>query len=1053
LSSYTGAAQDVEIDWFFKDATYSASGESIGFWQSVPSGWGCDPGTLNGPTGTNFDLYWSTAWDVATSTGGGAGETYYAVQIGDPTYYPNSPDSYSIYWNDHTNSAWDMGKNKGAYDDGVAGNPGDQDGMADTMGTDFIVHVPGGLSPGTTWDIVVEAIGHTTGGTKASSTATITIEIPSGPADTDPPVFGGITGAADAATDGEVTLSWSAATDASPPITYNIYWSTTSGGQNFGAAPQATSSNSTGDTVSGLTNGQIYYFVVRAEDSASTPNESANLQEQSATPTDGTPPTFGGITGATNAGTGGAVDLTWSAATDPSTPITYNIYWSTTSGGQNFGAAPQATSSSGTGDTVTGLTDDQIYYFVVRAEDSATNESSNLEEQSATPTAPDTTPPTFGGITGATDAGTGGAVDLTWSAASDPSTPITYNIYWSTTSGGQNFGAAPQATCTNPGCDTGDTVTGLTDDQIYYFVVRAEDNFTNESTNLEEQSATPTAPDSTPPTFGGITGATDTTTGGTVDLTWSAASDPSTPITYNIYWSTTSGGQNFGAAPQATCTNPGCDTGDQVTGLTDDQIYYFVVRAEDSPGNESSNLQEQSATPTTTDTTPPTFGGVTGATDTGAGGTVDLTWSAASDPSTPITYNIYWSTTSGGQNFVAAPQATCTNPGCDTGDTVTGLTDDQIYYFVVRAEDNATNESTNLQESSATPTTADVTAPSSTITDPTNGSTINSAYPVSYTITGTASDVGGSVTEVEVLITPGGTWQTANGTTSWDYTWNLSADGTYTIQSRATDDASPTPNVETPGAGITVTVDRNAPTFSGITGATDPASGGVVDLTWDAATETISPPVTYNIYYATTSGGQNFSTPDATSSNATGDSVTALTNDQIYYFVVKAVDDAGNESASPTELSATPTAPASCEYFKPSVTILTADKDITFDGGLVKYTVRVLNNDTATCSPTPFTLTVVDSNSTNFYASTVDINPLTVSPQSFAETTIQVAAKPNQTNGWTNATYFYTESDGNHPDPSDNSNSVTTTINVTGIGCVTNGDYVNSNGDQFIISR
>ena len=45
----------------------------------------------------------------------------------------------------------------------------------------------------------------------------------------------------------------------------------------------------------------------------------------------------------------------------------------------------------------------------------------------------DTTPPTFAGLTGATDAATGGTVNLTWAAATDPSTPITYDIYWATT--------------------------------------------------------------------------------------------------------------------------------------------------------------------------------------------------------------------------------------------------------------------------------------------------------------------------------------------------------------------------------------------------------------------------------------------------------------------------------------------------------------------------------------------------------------------------------------------------------------------------------------------
>jgi hypothetical protein len=272
---------------------------------------------------------------------------------------------------------------------------------------------------------------------------------------------------------------------------------------------------------------------------------------------DSTPPTFAGATGATDAGTGGAVDLTWAAATDPSTPITYNIYYATTSGGQNFGT-PDATTTNLTGVQVTGLTDTQIYYFVVRAEDSVGNEDTNTTEYSATPTAPaDSTPPTFAGLTGATDAGTGGAVDLTWAVATDPSTPITYNIYWSTTSGTQNFGAAPQATSA---LGTGDTVTGLTDTQIYYFVVRAEDSATNEETNTTEFSATPTAPVDNPPTLSisepdGLTDLVNV--GANYSITYTLADDISATVDFYYDVDTDMAG---GTAITGACTGAGTGT-------------------------------------------------------------------------------------------------------------------------------------------------------------------------------------------------------------------------------------------------------------------------------------------------------------------------------------------------------------------------------------------------------------------------------------------------------------------------------------------------------------
>jgi hypothetical protein len=100
----------------------------------------------------------------------------------------------------------------------------------------------------------------------------------------------------------------------------------------------------------------------------------------------------------------------------------------------------------------------------------------------------DSNPPVFAGLASAVDAGTGGAIELSWGAASDPegSVPIKYKIYQAASPGGQNFG---NATYTTQGTDY--TVTGLTNGVAYYFVVRAEDTCGNEETNTVEMYATP----------------------------------------------------------------------------------------------------------------------------------------------------------------------------------------------------------------------------------------------------------------------------------------------------------------------------------------------------------------------------------------------------------------------------------------------------------------------------------------------------------------------------------------------------------------------------------
>jgi len=61
---------------------------------------------------------------------------------------------------------------------------------------------------------------------------------------------------------------------------------------------------------------------------------------------------------------------------------------------------------------------------------------------------------------------------------------------------------------------------------------------------------------------------------------------------------------------------------------------------------------------------------------------------------------------------------------------------------------------------------------------------------------------------MEVTTDGGNTWNVAAGTTNWNYPWTPPANGTYTIEWRATDDAG---NVETEGQGIAVTIARRTP--------------------------------------------------------------------------------------------------------------------------------------------------------------------------------------------------------------------------------------------------
>jgi beta-glucanase (GH16 family) len=92
--------------------------------------------------------------------------------------------------------------------------------------------------------------------------------------------------------------------------------------------------------------------------------------------------------------------------------------------------------------------------------------------------------------------------------------------------------------------------------------------------------------------------------------------------------------------------------------------------------------------------------------------------------------------------------------------------------------------------------------------------------------------------------------------------------------------------------------------FAGLTNAT-PALVGAT-LTWPAA-QGVSP-FTYHVYEASSSGGENFSSPTLTTTNLSTfvslSSGPTCTN--IYYFVVRAVDACGNSDGNTVELSVQP---------------------------------------------------------------------------------------------------------------------------------------------------
>jgi hypothetical protein len=104
--------------------------------------------------------------------------------------------------------------------------------------------------------------------------------------------------------------------------------------------------------------------------------------------------------------------------------------------------------------------------------------------------------------------------------------------------------------------------------------------------------------------------------------------------------------------------------------------------------------------------------------------------------------------------------------------------------------------------------------------------------------------------------------------------------------------------------------DRIPPTFAGLKSATacipGPIHGQTASYTlrWDKATDDVTPStqIVYDVYQATKSGGEDFSSPTYTVRHGATTFLTpALPADEFFYFVVRARDRAGNRDSNLVE--------------------------------------------------------------------------------------------------------------------------------------------------------
>lgn len=188
------------------------------------------------------------------------------------------------------------------------------------------------------------------------------------PSDTTPPTLTGSLTAVP--TTGQVALSWNAATDNVAVTGYDIEYGTTN---DYGTVSTSATNSK---TITGLANGTLYYFRVRAHDAAGNKSNWITATATTAIPADTTSPTLTGSITATPNPT--SLALGWNVATDNVAVTGYDIEWGTST---SYGSTKTSAANS---TTLTGLTADTTYYYRVRAYDAAGNKSDWITGSSST---------------------------------------------------------------------------------------------------------------------------------------------------------------------------------------------------------------------------------------------------------------------------------------------------------------------------------------------------------------------------------------------------------------------------------------------------------------------------------------------------------------------------------------------------------------------------------------------------------------------------------------------------------------------------------------------
>lgn len=620
-------------------------------------------------------------------------------------------------------------------------------------------------------------------------------------------------------------------------------------------------STATSVTVTGLTNGTLYYFRVAPINPATT---GAFGTSASATPrTTPNAPIFTTLTPGNT-----QIVVSWSAPANGGSAITdYDLEYSSNSG-STWTAWAANTTSTATSVTVTGLTNGTAYVFRVLAKNVAGSSSNSSTSSSSTPRTVPTTPGqpvlTAGDrqilVTWTAPSSNGGSAITDYTIERYPN--IAGSLAW----GPITDGVSTATTFTN---------TGLTNGQAYYYRVYAVNAAGSSAVSSQSMWVAPVGTTVAPTNIVGTAGNAQ------VALTWTApAANGGTISDYTIQYSSDSGSTwtTFSDTVSATASVT-------VTGLTNGTAYVFRVAATNQAGLGAYSASSAARTPLGAPGAPTNLVGVAG------NAQVALTWTVpVSNGGSAITDYVIQYSSNSGSTWTTFADTVSTS----TSVTVNGLTNGTTYVFHAAAKNVVGTGSYSTNSSSVTPFTLPNT--------PTSASASTGARQSNVTWTAPASNGGSAITGYAIRYSTdnGATWSgpvlTGSSATSFVVTGLTVTTSAHYFQV-ATINIAGQSGWSANSPFVYIQDYAAAPTgVTGVVGNTQ------VALSWTAPTNNGGSAISnYDVQYSSNNGA-TWTIFSHTASTATNLTVTGLTNGVDYLFRVAAINGWGraNFATTPT---------------------------------------------------------------------------------------------------------------------------------------------------------